>query len=374
MRQPSEPTTAREASPPSPLHLTSGPRRPPAVPTGDGSDALRETAARLRERIVDSGRPLGVATGQLRTHPYPTAFALGEVPRSPAAWVSLTERMLVVQWRDEDEVTRTLLWEPRDHERSPFLPEAFLGRRRAPLRTVAHGTVPGHLRALGIAPEDVDYVAFSSLQNQDLRRLLGTTGPATDLGSPRGPVGGWLPAARLLVARAEWAALAHLHPLQRPWYQATTFADLPAERVEPVDADALVGPGIALVATPGRTSGHMSLVLNTDSGVWVCSSNGVAAEAWAPRTSRIPGLRSWAVAWDRAMVPHTNDPVAAAPQYDAMVLERELADRGATAPFPLCLPAAELARHRLSPGIAPTHVHGGIEHGVVRGSPLGRGH
>lgn len=269
-------------------------------------------------------------------------------------------------------MTRTLLWEPRDHERSPALPDACWPRRRTTLRSVARGSVLGHLRALGIAAEDVDSVACSSLQTHDVRRMLGTCGPASDLGSPHRPVAGWLPNARLLVARAEWEALADLHPLQRPWYQAATFEDLSEDRIELLDGDVRVGPGVALVATPGRTPGHTSLVLATDGGVWVGSSNGVAADAWSPRASRIAGLRSWAVAWGREVVPHANDPVAAAAQYDGMIVERELADPGATAPFPQCLPTAELTRTRLSPGLAPTHVHGGVEHGTVRGSPPGR--
>jgi hypothetical protein len=349
--------------------LDKGTRRPSlSIAAGDELARVDEAATLIRERLTASGRPAGVATAPLLTHPFPTALGLGAAPRSPASWLSVTVRMLVVQWRDADDRMRTLLWEPWDHERSPALPDAYLGRRRGPARTEVHGTVVGHLRALGLAPEDVDFVAFASLRGLDLRRLLGTTGPASDLGSPDRPVAPWLPRARLLVGGAEWEALEHLHPTQRPWYQLPTFAALPTDRVQPVDGDVLVGPGVALLATPGRTSGHVSLALHTDGGVWVCSSNGIAPEAWAPHVSRMPGVRAWAVSWGREVLPRADDAVASTVQYDSMVLERRVADTSPLAPLPQCLPTAELTAHRLSPGLAPTHAHRSITHGWVRGS------
>lgn len=352
---------------PTPL-APSGGRARPGVLTGGEVSAIPTEAAEIRAALQASGRPEGVATAPLLTHPYPTALALAGVPRSPATWLSLTSRMLVVQWRDPDGTRRTLLWEPRDHERSPHLPDAYLAARRMPMRRVVHGTVPGHLRALGLAPAEVDYVAFSTLRGLDPRRLLGTTVPASDLGSPHRALEGWLPRARLLVARAEWEALEHLHPLQRPWYQPGAFAELAAERVVELESDAQVGPGVALLATPGRTCGHLSLALHTDGGVWVCSGNGVAAESWAPRASRIAGLRAWAVAWGREVLPCADDPVSVAAQYDAMLLERQVADTSRLAPFPQCLPTSELTAHRLAPGLSPTHAHRAVTHGVVRGS------
>jgi hypothetical protein len=332
-------------------------------------EQVRDSVAELKDRLISSGVPSGVTSGRLVTRPYPTAFAFAGAPRSPVTTVPLTSRLLVVQWRDPAGTVRTLLWEPADHDRTLPIPDPAGVRRRSPLRTVVHGTVPGHLRALGLAAEDVDYVAFSSLQTHDLRRLLGTTTPATDLGGADAPVSGWLPAARLLVDRREWETALEPHPLQRPWYQPATTAQLPTERVVALDGDVLLGPGVALLSTPGRTCGHRSLALHTDNGVWVASSNGAAAEAWAPHASRIPGLRAWSMAWDRETVPHDNGAVSALEQYDAMVLERLLADQAPGTPFPQCLPAAELTPHRLAVGLAPTHVHAGLAHGAVLGTP-----
>ena len=337
--------------------------------TAAGLEQVRASVPGLKDRLVGSGAPSGVFCGDLVSRPYPVAFAFAGAPRSPVTTVPLVSRLLVVQWRDPAGTTRTLLWEPADHERTLPIPDPAGVRRRSPLRTVVHGTVPGHLRALGLAPDDVDYVAFSSLQTHDLRRLVGTSTPATDLGGADAPVGGWLPSARLLVDRREWETACEPHPLQRPWYQSATMAQLPSERIVLLDGDVLLGPGVALLATPGRTSGHRSLALHTDSGVWVLSSNGAAAEAWAPHASRIPGLRAWSMAWDRETVPHDNGAVSAIEQYEAMVVERLLADRAPGTPFPQCLPSAELLPHRLAVGLAPTHVHAGLTHGAIVGTP-----
>ncbi len=339
---------------------------------GAGLVALLDAAPQLRRDIVDSGSPLGVARRDLATWSYPTSFAFGGAVRTPMPSVRLLSRMLVVQWADPQGVTRTLLWEPADHERAGFTP--YYARRRAglgrsgPARTVVHGTVPGHLRALGIDPGDVDYLAFAHLQTQDVRRLLGTTAPAPDLADHDTPLEGWFPNATLLVARQEWEALARLHPLQAPWYQPRTFTSLPGDRVGLLDGDRLLGPGVALIATPGRTGGHTSLVLATEAGVWVCSGNGVAADAWAPRASRLPGLRAWSLSWGQEVAPVTDGSEFAAWQYDAMMLEGALADPVPSAPFPQCLPTAELAAGRRSPGLGAAHRQPGPSHGRIHGS------
>lgn len=347
--------------------------------------ATVEAAPDLKRAIVASGRPSGVATGDLAAYAYPTSFGLWRAARSPAPLLRLTARMLVIQWDEpagrrgrarggrEDGPTRrrTLLWCPRDHDHRASTPVAIRLRARTTLPErllVTHrGTVLGHLQALGIDPRDVDHVAFDHLQERDLRRMLGTTRPAPDLGSPDEPLAGWFPNATLVTSVREWDSLPRLHPLQAPWYQAATFGDLDPSRIDLVAGDVQLGPGVALVATPGHTAGSLSLVLHTDDGVWVSSSNGVAAESYAPRASRIPGLRRFSVDWGQEVVLNGNTPEFAAWQYDAMVLERLLADPAADAPFPRCLPVAELTASRSSPGLAPTHVHGGITSGTVRG-------
>jgi hypothetical protein len=343
------------------------------LPPGAELDALARAAPELKGEIVAAGRPNGVTTCDLITLPSPTGAVLSGAVRVPSPLAWRTVRMLVVQW-EEDGRTRTLLWGPTDHERLAATPALARQLRRGPLADALlapnHGTVLGHLRALGIDPADVDYLAFDHLHGQDLRRLLGTTRPAPDLGSADDAVAAWFPRAVLLTQRREWATLRHVHPLQAPRYQAATFADLPPQRVALVDGDVLVGPGVALVATPGHTLGTMSLVVHTDDGVWVVSANGVAAECWSPRASRLPGVRRWAGDRGLDVLPNASTADAAVWQYGSMVVERMLADAAADAPVPRCFPTEELTAHPLSPRLRPTHVHERIEHGAVRGSSL----
>jgi glyoxylase-like metal-dependent hydrolase (beta-lactamase superfamily II) len=136
-----------------------------------------------------------------------------------------------------------------------------------------HGTVPGHLERLGIAPEDVDYLMFDHLHTQDLRRWIGATP--------------YFPNAKVIVQRDELAALTELHPLQRPWYQPDTYRDLPAEAFLPIDGSVVLGPGIAVIKTPGHVFGNQSLVVNTSTGIWVSSENVIAAETTADQYNSI---------------------------------------------------------------------------------------
>lgn len=353
-------------------HVPGGP--PGRVPPGAELAALREAAPELKRDVVASGEPAAVATCDLVTLPYPTRFGLWRAATSPAPFLWITNRMLVVQWDDPDGTARTLLWEPSDHERGDRTPYFARLRARTPLpeRVLAtrHGTVLGHLRALGIDPAEVDYLAFDHLHTQDVRRLVGTTRPAPDLDAPHDPVAPWFPNARLVTQAREWEALRHLHPLQAPWYQPETYLDLPVERLLHVDGDVHLGPGVAIVATPGHTAGNQTLVLNTASGVWTSSENGIAAECWHPAASRIPGVRRWAREWGQEAVLNANTIEFAAWQYDSMVVEALLADRTEDGVFPQCFPSSELTAHTLSPLTAPTHHHGSITHGRVRGGAV----
>lgn len=343
-------------------------------PPGEELAALREAVPDFRRAVIGSGMPTAVTTCPLVTLPYPTAMGLWRSGLSPAPFLWLTNRMLVVQW-DEPHGTsmrrRTLLWEPSDHERGDHTPYfARMSQRLGPvprtLISTQHGTVLEHLATLGIRPEDVDYLVFDHLHTQDVRRLVGTVGPAPDLGAIDAPVPAWFPNAVLVSQAREWEAIRHLHPLQAPWYQPETYADLPPERLVLVDGDVLLGPGVALMATPGHTAGNQSLVLHTSTGLWTSSENGIAAESWAPEASHIKGVRKWAAQWGQQVIMNANTLEFAAWQYNSMIVESLVADRvsGADA-FPQCFPSSELTASRWSPLTSPTYVHKGIEHGRV---------
>jgi hypothetical protein len=339
------------------------------VPGGFGARLrwAREHAAAFRGEFAATGTPDAIATFELVSLPYPTRFGLWRAPLSPAPFLIITNRMLVVRWPDGGH-RRTLLFEPSDVElgrNTPYF-AALLARTPRFLQkamVTEHGTVPGHLQAAGIDPAEVDYLVFDHLHTQDVRRWVGTTRPQPDI-SPGRPVEPIFPNAKLIAQRHELAALADLHPLQRPWYQPETFADLRPDTVLPIDGDVLLGPGVALLATPGHVLGNQTLVLNTGTGIWASSENAIAAECLTPEHSRLPGLRRWSGTWQQEVVLNANTIETTAEQYNSLILEKTLVDRAQSDPrFLQFFPSSQLTAHRLAPGTKPTFTHSAIRHG-----------
>lgn len=330
--------------------------------------AARRLAEDFRAEFIATGRPDAVATFDLVSLPYPTRFGLFRAALTPAPFLTITNRLLVVRWTESGGRRRTLLFEPSDvalGDRSPYF--AALSRwTPGPLRSLvvrSHGTVQGHLAAAGIRPEEVDYLVFDHLHTQDVRRWLGTTVPQADL-SPTAPMTALFPNARLVVQRDELSALANLHPLQAPWYQPATYESVRPEALAPIDGDVLLGPGVALLSTPGHAFGNQTLVLNTDTGIWASSENAIAAECLTPEHSRIPGLARWARAWGQEVVLNANTLESTAQQYNSMIVEKAIVDRSQQdSRFLQFFPSSELTYSPVSPGTAPTFCHRAISHG-----------
>jgi hypothetical protein len=272
--------------------------------------------------------------------------------------------VFIVQWTGADGAVRTLLAEPTDHERgdaTPFFADARKQVRRfgpwLEQRMVdRHATVLEVCATAGIDPADVDYLSFDHLHTQDVRRLIGTT---RDNHEP------WFPNARLVVQRAELAHLVDhgIHPFQQRFFQPPDRYDaLPPDRLLEVDGDVLLGPGVALMRTPGHTLGNHTLVANTaERGIFTSSENGISADSYAPLQSRIPGVRRWARRWGYEVVMNFNTPEYASLQYNSMVKERLVADPvPGRAGFRQVVPSSELVHHPLAPGIRPTLVHGDL--------------
>jgi hypothetical protein len=361
--------TDRPASAPAgPAHIDHFAAADAAATTGAQLRAVREAAPAFREWFAATGRPDTVSTHDLVSLPYPTRFGLFRAARTPAPFLTITNRLLIVRWR-EGERRRTLLFEPSDVElggNTPYF--AALTARTPPrlegLLVTQHGTVLERLRSAGIDPLDVDYLMFDHLHTQDVRRWIGTEHPAADI-SPKRPVDPVFPNARLVVQGAELEAIADLHPLQRPWYQPETYADLRRDAILAIEGDVLLGPGVAVLSTPGHTIGNQSLVLNTSTGIWASSENVIAAECLTPEHSRIRGLRAWALAWGQEVILNANTIEATALQYNSCVKEKSIVDRSVSDPrFLQFFPSSELTASRLAPGTRPTFTHRAITHGA----------
>lgn len=332
---------------------------------GAGLIAARIAGLRFRSEFATSGMPARVETCDLVTLPYPTRFGLFRATTAIAPFLSITNRMLVIRWVDSSGEPRTMLFEPSDvhlGKNTPYFAELI---RRTPkpvarLLTTTHGTVLDHLMRLGIKPEEVDYLVFDHLHTQDLRRWVGTTRFQKDLGEHNKAI---FPNAKVIVQRDELLGMANLHPMQKPWYQPEAYRDVPLDVFLPIDGSIILGPGVAIIKTPGHVFGNQSLVLNTSTGIWVSSENVIAAECLTPEHSKLPGVASWSRAWQQEVILNANTIETTADQYNSIILEKTIADRAQTdSRFFQFFPSSELTPMWTNPGTSPTFRHQFVTH------------
>jgi hypothetical protein len=320
-------------------------------------DAVRRAARALHDRLTAAGPATSVRTWDMGTAPYPVRFGLDGTAKTRLPFLFIKNRMQLVQVTAGGRTT-TVLVNPTDAARVPQTPYfarlvGMFGPLARPIveRSV-HGTPAEALAAWGVAPEAVDFVTFDHLHTQDVRGLLGP--------------GGVLPRAKLLVQKAELETFELMHPLQRDWYQPDGLAGIAPDRIVALEGDYQIGPGLAVVRTPGHTRGNHSPVIMTDRGLWTVSENGVCIDAYAPESSRIKGLASHARATGVEVVLNANTREDSLDQYTSMILEKTLADPCPDRPeFPQHFCSSEMVAHPLSPGLKPTYSHGAITHGQV---------
>ena len=294
------------------------------APPGDRLAALRLAADEFRARFRAQAQVRAVRTVDLESTPYPAASAFHGAARGINPWLTAINRLVVVQFEDFEGRLRTLAWRPALPSPSGRL--LWRAERHAP---------PPALARVGLAPGDVDLLAVDHLEP-----------PPSEPPSLPTPT-----KATLVLQRRELDALR--------WKPDRLHED----RLLVVDGDVELGLGCALMHTPGRTDGNQSLCLNTPEGIWVCSSNGVAADSWQPASSRIPGVRAWAQALGREAVVNAGAPVE---WYESMIKEKALADVNRRDPRWLnVLPCSELAPRRRQWPVRPTFVQGSIDCGRI---------
>jgi hypothetical protein len=337
---------------------------------GEQLRLVREEGARFREVLRATGMPEYVESFDLARVPYPTRFGLFRAHGAASPFLTFTNRLIVVRWRDRAGSRKTLLWEPSDvalGQNTPFF--ASLAERTPKWMQsfgFKHIADPiDHLRGIGIDPGEVDYLAFDHLHTQDCRRLVGTNGPAADL-SPHAPVAPMFPNAKLIVQRAEWELVRNMHPWQARWYQPGTYGDLREDAVALIEGDVLLGPGVALLSTPGHSTGMMSLVVRTNTGTWASSENVIATELLTPEHSKIPGVRQAAAAWGLEVILNGNTLENAAQQYNSTIKEKSVVDRSAVdGRFLQFFPTSELTRNAWMWRTSPTFAFGRLHHGEL---------
>jgi hypothetical protein len=322
---------------------------------------LRRAAAATRQALVEGGPVAACATKNLVTFPYPTRYAFSGGALSPAPMVMMTNRMQVVQF-DHGGKRRTLLFNPSDVERNKAatyyakLADKFGGPVADRVMQTNHGTVTEHLKAFGLSPADVDFIAYDHLHVQDLRGWLGGQSPV-------------FPKARLLVQKAEWEETRDLHPMNAAWY-VPGATEISLDRVLQFEGSLRLAPGVAIVATPGHTLGNMSLFVVTPDGSFVTSENGVATESYAPEHSKVPGVAAHCATMGYEVILNGNTREGSLDQYSSMVVEKTLAGPSRIDPrFPAFAPSSELTPSMLAPGLAPTYRHTPPDTGTLVPTP-----
>jgi hypothetical protein len=318
-------------------------------------EAVVRAAPRLKGAIEQSGAPRRVKTFDISTFPYPTEFAFFGACSVPIPYVWMFNRAVFVEYVDFGGTARRLIANPTNPEgskRAPFF-QNLLGKPPAPLRPAFEKILSDQapplaeqLRNAGIDPSSIDYITFDHLHVQDLTPMLGREG--------------FYPKARLLVTSTELAGLRSLHPLQRYWYVEDSLRGVESSALVTFDGDVLLGPGVALLSTPGHTEGNHTIAINLAGGLVTISENGVAAECYAPEKSHIPGLASWAKKTGNQVVLNSNTREHSLDQYTSMMLERALA----TSPnheFPRHFSSSELTKNALALGVKPTFAWSKIE-------------
>ncbi|HEU5035036.1 MAG TPA: hypothetical protein VFT62_09810 [Mycobacteriales bacterium] len=344
-------------------------------PRGARLQAVREAAAAYKRRFKSQGQVRAVQSVDIAAAPYPVNYAFHDavsVPTLPL--ISMINRMIVVQYDDWSGTPRTLVFEPTVPDGSaeaPFYRNLQKVMSKVPASRLFERVVLKYynepadvLAKLGLTGEDIDFCTFDHLHVQDPRMILGSTEVIEGEAAPRSPLFG---RARMLVHSRELATLQSLHPMQWAWYVEDGLRGVDPDKFVTFDGDIELGPGIALLWTPGHTDGNHSLVINTADGVWVSSENGISLDNWQPELSKIPGVRRYAESFGREVCPNANTLEDSLDQYDSMVKEKTLADPCPRDPRWLqILPSTELAPWKRFWPVVPTFAHGGISYGEIR--------
>jgi hypothetical protein len=340
-----------------------------AWPRGARPDAIRAAARDFRLRFKQQGEVVAVRTVDLVSAGYPTRYAFGGAAKGVNPFVNITNRLVVVQFHDFEGALRTLVWEPTVPEGSaeaPFyaqLIERYGEWLSENVLSKQYHSISEALSICGLAPGDVDYVAFDHLHVQDMRIVMGTTQALEGDPEPRPPV---FPNAKFLCQRREVDTLRSIHPMQWAWYVPGGMDHVIDDNLVLLDGDVELGVGLALVSTPGHTDGNQSLVINTPDGIWVSSENGVCADNWHPHLSKIPGLRRHAEFMGVEVILNSNTLEDSIDQYDSMIKEKALADPNHRDPrWMNVFPSSEMVTWRRQWPVVPSFVYGGIDYGRI---------
>lgn len=284
--------------------------------------------------------------------PYPVKTAFGNATSLINPYLYVTHRFVVIQFATHAG-HKTLLFSPSDSTKkpAPFLKQSTLKRLHQktkrllkPLLTPKHNSVETALESTGIQPDQIDFICYSNLQGQDLRKWLGSHEKEA-----------YFPNAKLLVPHQEWEAVKDLLPFQADHYPLDGVDGIAPEKIIPLHSSVMLGDSLALIQTPGKTQGNQSLVANTDKGISVFSHNGIATDNYCPQYSTIYGIADYSRNTRMAVIPNGDAPELSLDQYISMLLEKTIADKHPSdSRFHNVIPVAELSARWQPFALSPT--------------------
>jgi len=301
-------------------------------------------------------------TFDLVSVPYPVKSAFGNATSLINPYLYVTNRLMVIQFSTHAG-TKTLLFSPSDlpaNIKTPYFQRfrRLMGRFKntlQPLLTPIHNTVEQALESINLKPEQIDFICYDHLHTQDIRKWLGSfEQPA------------YFPNAKLLVMHQEWEAVKDLLPLQNHWYCPDGVDGIDPNKIIPLHSSIMLGDSLALIHTPGHTQGSQSLVINTDSGIMVCSQNGISVDNYSPEHSTIYGIADHVLENNMTVIPNGEHPELRLDQYISMVLEKTIADpHPSDKRFPYIMPSSELSARWQPFALSPTLSLGEIKIGEL---------
>ncbi len=301
-------------------------------------------------------------TFDLVSVPYSVKSAFGNATSLLNPYLYVTNRLMVLQFATQSG-TKTLLFSPSDMNANAETPHFRRLQRRMgmfkgllqPIIAPTHNTVEDILDSIGITPEQVDFICYDHLHSQDLRKWLGSFEQQA-----------YFPNAKLLVMNQEWEAVKDLLPLQKYFYCPDGVEGVDPNKIIPLHSSIMLGDSIALIHTPGYTQGTQSLVVNTDTGILVCSQNGISVDNYSPEHSTIYGIAEHANKNQLAVLPNGEQPEVRLDQYISMILEKTIADKHPKDDrFYNIMPSSELSARWQPFALAPTLAFGEVKFGEI---------
>jgi hypothetical protein len=327
---------------------------------------IRAAAPRVRDAFMATGMPQAVRQFSCSVSPYPTVYGFHTAYEGLHPFLWFNNRATLVQFEEQGKL-KNLLFNPIFPDLSAEAPFYANLRRRIPqfmegLLAKIHPPVAQQLQAFGLTTDDIDYLSYDHLHVQDLRPLMGVADAK----------GGWIHEpmfknAKFIFPKAEWDVTNNLHPSVQEWYVPRGLEHVETKNLILYEGDIQLGPGVALIATPGHTAGNHSLYLNTSSGTMTMSENGVGADAYSPENSKINSVRNKAKdrGWEVVLNANTLD--LRLLQYNSMIKEKLLSGPAQDSDFINHRPTSEFTTWLAAPGLRPSYEHGDLEHGSFRG-------